>query len=356
MKGSRRHLRPIEGITVRGRRGRFPRPGRSPTPAPPPSPWSRPPTGSWRATPTLLCAIWAGAAAWPASPKTRSATPSNSCEARRRSTPGTRGAPPYGLAHVVPRAGHTAPTVPVRIKRSTPPDSDARSAAASRSTGLSSAATSTCGRRREHANLPPAPPSATATSTRRRATRGCPTDRPAPCSTPRPPPPDPAPAGFARAAPLRPHAPRRSGASLLSSWPNRATANPRTCANTSNPHPQPYGGSPACLDQEPTGADTQSLMYLVTRLLTTPLQERHGVSDAELARRIGITRENLRLWRVNGVRRLPERANLAAVARIIGEPYRRVLSAALFDTGYLTETDTSVPRPYDEVLHARSPY
>ncbi|MGO9151816.1 hypothetical protein [Mycobacterium sp.] len=77
--------------------------------------------------------------------------------------------------------------------------------------------------------------------------------------------------GSARAAPLRPHAPRRSGASLLSSWPNRATANPRTCADTSNPHPQPYGGSPACLDQEPTGADTQSLMYLVTRFLTTPL-------------------------------------------------------------------------------------
>jgi len=77
----------------------------------------------------------------------------------------------------------------------------------------------------------------------------------------------------------------------------------------------------------------------------------HGVSDAELARRIGITRENLRLWRVNGVRRLPERSNLAAVARTIGQPYRQVLSAALFDTDYLTETDTSVARPYDEVLH-----
>jgi hypothetical protein len=77
----------------------------------------------------------------------------------------------------------------------------------------------------------------------------------------------------------------------------------------------------------------------------------HGVSDAELARRIGITRENLRLWRVNGIRRLPERSNLAAVARIIGQPYRQVLSAALFDTGYLTETDTAVPRPHDEVLH-----
>lgn len=77
----------------------------------------------------------------------------------------------------------------------------------------------------------------------------------------------------------------------------------------------------------------------------------HGVSDAELARRIGITRENLRLWRTNGVRRLPERANLAAVARTIGRPYRQVLSAALFDTDYLSDTDTGQPRPHDEVLN-----
>jgi hypothetical protein len=35
----------------------------------------------------------------------------------------------------------------------------------------------------------------------------------------------------------------------------------------------------------------------------------------------------------------------------IGKPYRQVFSAALFDTGYLTETDTGLPRPYDEVLH-----
>jgi hypothetical protein len=91
---------------------------------------------------------------------------------------------------------------------------------------------------------------------------------------------------------------------------------------------------------------TPGLVELIDRY-----KNAHGVSDAELARRIGITRENLRLWRVNGVRRLPERSNLAAVARIIGQPYRQVLSAALFDTGYLTETDTSVPRPYDEVLH-----
>lgn len=80
-------------------------------------------------------------------------------------------------------------------------------------------------------------------------------------------------------------------------------------------------------------------------------KDAHGVSDAELARRIGITRENLRLWRVNGVRRLPERDNLAAVARIIGQPYRQVLSAALFDTGYLTAPETTTPRPYNEVLY-----
>ncbi|KPN44906.1 DNA-binding protein, partial [Mycobacterium intracellulare subsp. chimaera] len=91
---------------------------------------------------------------------------------------------------------------------------------------------------------------------------------------------------------------------------------------------------------------TPRLIELVDRY-----KNAHGVSDAELARRIGITRENLRLWRTNGIRRLPERSNLAAVARTIGRPYRQVLSAALFDSGYLTQTDTRVPRPYDEVLH-----
>lgn len=76
----------------------------------------------------------------------------------------------------------------------------------------------------------------------------------------------------------------------------------------------------------------------------------HGVSEAELARRIGVTRENLRKWRTNGVRRLPERANLVAAARVIGRPYREVLSAALFDTGYL-DAGTDATRPYDEVLY-----
>lgn len=75
----------------------------------------------------------------------------------------------------------------------------------------------------------------------------------------------------------------------------------------------------------------------------------HGVSDAELARRIGISRQNLSLWRTTGFRGLPDRANLDAVASVIGRPYREVLDAALWDTGYAAPTD-GAPRAYDEVL------
>jgi transcriptional regulator with XRE-family HTH domain len=93
----------------------------------------------------------------------------------------------------------------------------------------------------------------------------------------------------------------------------------------------------------------------VARTRLTALIDRyknaHGVSDAELARRIGISQENLRLWRANGLRALPDQHNLRAVARTIAQPYRQVLSAALLDAGYLTDTDAGEPRPCDEVLH-----
>lgn len=94
------------------------------------------------------------------------------------------------------------------------------------------------------------------------------------------------------------------------------------------------------------GMATPRLVELIDRY-----RNAHGVSEAELARRIGVSRENLRKWRINGVSRLPDRTNLAAVARVIGRPYREVLSAALFDTGYLTDDQAAIPRPHDEVLH-----
>jgi hypothetical protein len=76
----------------------------------------------------------------------------------------------------------------------------------------------------------------------------------------------------------------------------------------------------------------------------------HGVSDAELARRIGVTRQNLGLWRESGLRALPAQVNLKAVATAIRRPYRQVLDAALRDVGYLTDADADEPRSYGEVL------
>jgi transcriptional regulator with XRE-family HTH domain len=75
-------------------------------------------------------------------------------------------------------------------------------------------------------------------------------------------------------------------------------------------------------------------------------------SDAEIARRVGMTKANLSQWRSKGVRGWPTRANLDALASTLGRPYREVLDAALADTGY-ADADVSTPavaRTYREVL------
>lgn len=76
------------------------------------------------------------------------------------------------------------------------------------------------------------------------------------------------------------------------------------------------------------------------------------VTDAEIARRVGITRGNLSQWRSNGVRGWPARATLDALAATIGRPYREVLDAVLADSGY-ADTSSSAPpatRPHSVVL------
>ena len=145
MSGTIRHLRPTAGITVRAADDAF--------------------LDQVRATPTRLCAIWAGAAAWPASPKTRSATPSNSCEARRRSTPGTRGAPPCwpgsrgaaSRAHRADRPGPDQTLHPAGLRHPGPQPHRARPA-------YRPPRHPRAGEDADTANLPPARPSATATS------------------------------------------------------------------------------------------------------------------------------------------------------------------------------------------------
>lgn len=63
----------------------------------------------------------------------------------------------------------------------------------------------------------------------------------------------------------------------------------------------------------------------------------YGVSESELARRIGITRQNMHLWRSQGVRGLPARKTLDGIAAELRLPYLRVLEAALRDAGYLDD-------------------
>lgn len=65
----------------------------------------------------------------------------------------------------------------------------------------------------------------------------------------------------------------------------------------------------------------------------------YGVSESELARRIGITRQNMYLWRTHGVRGLPARTTLEGIAAELRLPYVRVLEAALRDADYLDTTD-----------------
>ena len=64
----------------------------------------------------------------------------------------------------------------------------------------------------------------------------------------------------------------------------------------------------------------------------------YGVSESELARRIGITRQNLHLWRTHGLRGLPARTTLDGMAAELRLPYVQVLEAALRDSAYLDAT------------------
>jgi hypothetical protein len=63
--------------------------------------------------------------------------------------------------------------------------------------------------------------------------------------------------------------------------------------------------------------------------------DRYGVYEAVFARRMGTKPQTINTWKNLGVKRLPERRLLEAVARETGTPYAAVLKAALVDTGYL---------------------
>lgn len=79
--------------------------------------------------------------------------------------------------------------------------------------------------------------------------------------------------------------------------------------------------------------------------------DRYGVYEAVFARRMGTKPQTINTWKNLGVKRLPERWLLEAVAREARTPYEVVLRAALLDTGYLDrvtpESDGEAPRLSD---------
>lgn len=56
-------------------------------------------------------------------------------------------------------------------------------------------------------------------------------------------------------------------------------------------------------------------------------------SKRRLAERLGVAPQTITNWQ-NGLKELPDRDNLEAVAAFVGRTYGEVLNAALSDTGY----------------------
>lgn len=77
--------------------------------------------------------------------------------------------------------------------------------------------------------------------------------------------------------------------------------------------------------------------------------DRYGVREAAFARRLGTAPQTLNSWKKRGLRQLPDRSLLEAVARETGTPYDEVLDAVLRDIGYKDDA----PAKSDVALAAR---
>jgi transcriptional regulator with XRE-family HTH domain len=65
--------------------------------------------------------------------------------------------------------------------------------------------------------------------------------------------------------------------------------------------------------------------------------DQYGVSEAEVARRIGTAPQTVNTWRNGEMKQLPRQLYLRALAELTQTDYTTVLTAALADTGYLAE-------------------
>lgn len=90
-----------------------------------------------------------------------------------------------------------------------------------------------------------------------------------------------------------------------------------------------------------TGARPSQLLALLDEY-----KDSTRITHAEVARRLGITRQHLDLWRRRGIRTMPSCEVLENISRAIGRDYVAVLAAALSDLGYLNmDPAVGVPAP-----------
>lgn len=77
-------------------------------------------------------------------------------------------------------------------------------------------------------------------------------------------------------------------------------------------------------------------------------RDNHGQpSEASIGRAIGVSGKTINAWRNRGVRQLPEKETLRALAEFLNVPYQTVLLAAAADAGYIDAdpAPTSPPPP-----------
>lgn len=70
-------------------------------------------------------------------------------------------------------------------------------------------------------------------------------------------------------------------------------------------------------------------------------KDTHGApSDSSIARAIGVAPQTVSSWRKRGIRNLPDRDTLLALAQLLSADYEAVvLRAVLLDIGWLEESD-----------------